>query len=241
MGALGSLALALVVSSGAGRGDLTRLYIDVLASLQIESVSRKPEARIEAADIYVITEGDIPRSGMTPVPDALRLSPGLQASPPPPPPQEYEVKAAFLYHFAHLVDWPAPSAPGAPFVIAVVGFDPFGAALDEVLAGRSVRGQPVRIQRFADATQIDRAPIHMLFVGQGGDKHARRALSAVAGQPVLTVGESQRFAQRGGMIRFRVTAEGRVAFDINLRRAEQSGLHLSSQLLKLARIVGPPR
>lgn len=239
MGALGSLALALAISSDAGKGDLTRLSIDELASLQVVSVSRQPETRLEAAAaIRLIIEGDIPRSGMTPVPDALRLSPGPQALPPP---QEYEVKAAFLYHFAHLVAWPAPSAPGEPFVIAVVGHDPFGKALDDVLAGRSVRGQPVRIQRFAGSAPIDGARIHMLFVGRGGDKHLRRALSAVAGQPVLTVGESQRFAQSGGMIRFRVTAEGRVAFDINLQRAEQSGLRLSSQLLKLARIVDPPR
>ena len=240
MGALGSLALALAMSSGAGKGDLTHLSIDELASLQVVSVSRPPETRLEAAaaTIRLIIEGDIPRSGMTPVPDALRLSPGPRASPPP---HEYEVKAAFLYHFAHLVAWPAPSASGEPFVIAVVGPDPFGKALDDVLAGRSVRGQPVRIQRFAGSAPIDGARIHMLFVGRDGDKYLRRALSAVAGQPVLTVGESQRFAQSGGMIRFRVTAEGRVAFDINLKRAEQSGLRLSSQLLKLARIVDPPR
>ena len=43
---------------------------------------------------------------------------------------------------------------------------------------------------------------------------------------MLTVGESQRFAERGGMIGFRVTPEGRVAFDINLQRAEQSGLRI---------------
>ena len=239
MGALGSLVLALVISSGAGKGDLTRLSIDELSSLRVVTVSQKPEARIEAAGaIHVITEEDIPRSGITPLPDALRLSPGVQASPPP---QEYEVKAAFLYHFAHLVDWPEPSASGEPFVIAVVGYDPFGATLDEVLAGKWVRGQPVRVLRFAGAAQLDGARMHILFVGRGGQEHVRRALSALAGQPVLTVGESPRFAERGGMIGFRVTAEGRVAFDINLRRAEQSGLRMSSQLLKLARIVGPAR
>lgn len=253
MGALGSLVLAFVISSGADKGDLTRLSIDELASLQVVPVSRKPEARIEAAGaIHVITEEDIRSSRITTLPDFLRLSPGVQASrfdadewaplaAATPPPQEYEVKAAFLYHFAHLVDWPAPSAPGEPFVIAVVGYDPFGATLDEVLAGKSVHGQPVRVRRFAGAAQLDGARVHILFVGRGGDEHVRRALSALTGQPVLTVGESQRFAERGGMIGFRVTAEGRVAFDINLQRAEQSGLWMSSQLLKLARIVGPAR
>ena len=58
---------------------------------------------------------------------------------------------------------------------------------------------------------------------------------------MLTVGEAERFAERGGMIGFRVTPEGRIGFDINLRRAERSGLRLRSQLLKLARIVGEGR
>jgi hypothetical protein len=169
---------------------------------------------------------------------ALVIAVGAEKTPPP---QEYEVKAEFLYHFAQLVDWPASYLPGEPFVIAVVGFDPFGTTLGEVLAGKSVRGQPVRIQRFAGAAQLDGAQVHMLFVGRGDADHARRVLSAVAGQPVLTVGESPRFAERGGMIGFRVIGEGRVAFDINLHRAEQSGLRMSSQLLKLARIVGPAR
>lgn len=158
-----------------------------------------------------------------------------------PPPEEYEVKAAFLYHFAHLVEWPGQPAPGDPFVIAVVGIDPFGNTLDEVLAAKSVRGQPVRVQRFPGPAQIDGARVHILFVGRGADESMRRSFPILAGQPVLTVGESASFAERGGIIGFRVTPDGRVAFDINLQRAERSGLRMSSQLLKLARIVGPGR
>jgi hypothetical protein len=158
-----------------------------------------------------------------------------------PPPQEYAVKAAFLYHFAHLVDWPAAADPAEPFVIGVVGPDPFGTTLDEVLAGKSVRGQPVRIQRLTSAAQLEDARLHILFVGRGDDEHVRRALAAVAAKPVLTVGESPRFAERGGMIGFRMTDEGRVGFDINLQRAEQAGLRMRSQLLKLARIVETAR
>ena len=147
----------------------------------------------------------------------------VPAATPPAPPREHEVKAAFLYHFAQLVDWPeAAGGPGEPFVVAVVGRDPFGTAL-EALAGKSVRARP-----------------HLLFAG--GDAEAvDRALAAVDGQPVLTVGELAGFAERGGMIGFRVTPDGRVGFDINLRRAERAGFRMRSQLLKLARIVGDGR
>jgi hypothetical protein len=155
-----------------------------------------------------------------------------------PPPQEHEVKAAFLYHFAQLVTgWPEPAA-AEPFVIAVAGPDPFGPALEAALADKSVRGQPVRLQRFRTASALEGARVHVLFVAGDDEDFAARALAAVSGQAVLTVGEAEGFAERGGMIGFRVTRDGRVAFDINPRRAEKAGLRMSSQLLKLARIVG---
>ena len=170
----------------------------------------------------------------------LLAAPPARAAVATPAPDEYAVKAAFLYHFAHLVDWPVALAPGEPFVVAVVGPDPFGRTLDEVLTGKAVRGQPVQVQRVATPAQLERTRAHIVFVGGSAD-HARPALAALGTQPVLTVGESPRFAERGGMIGFRVTPEGRIAFDINLQRAEQSGLRMRSQLLKLARIVETPR
>ena len=157
-----------------------------------------------------------------------------------PPPQEYEVKAAFLYHFAHLVEWPADAA-GDGFVIGVVGRDPFGATLEAVVAGKSVRSQVVRVQRFPNPAALEGARVHILVVGAGDETLEARVLSAVAGQPILTVGEKEGFAERGGIIGFRLTRDGRVAFDINLRRAERAGLRMSSQLLKLARIVPDAR
>ena len=81
MGALGALLVALAAVSDAEKGDLTRLSIDELANLQVVTVSRHPEARIDAPGaVHVITEEDILRSGITTLPDAVRLSPGVQSS-----------------------------------------------------------------------------------------------------------------------------------------------------------------
>jgi hypothetical protein len=168
------------------------------------------------------------------------LTPSAPRAATPSPAREHDVKAAFLYHFSQLVDWPAGAAsPSEPFVIAVVGPDPFGTALDQALGGKSVRSQPLQLKRFASVGDLAGARVHVLFVGGSDPGFQARALEAVAGQPVLVVGETPGFAERGGTIGFRVTPEGRVGFDINARRAEQAGLRMSSQLLKLARIVGP--
>jgi iron complex outermembrane receptor protein len=61
--------------------DLSRLSIEELANLEVESVSRRPEQLSEApAAVFVITNDDIRRSGATSVAEALRLAPNLQVA-----------------------------------------------------------------------------------------------------------------------------------------------------------------
>ncbi len=50
------------------------------------------------------------------------------------------------------------------------------------------------------------------------------------------MGESEQFARLGGTITFAMEGD-RVRFEINLSTAEQGGLKLSAQLLKLAATV----
>ena len=176
----------------------------------------------------------------------LFTGPVVVASPVTPPaayePTEIEGRAAFLYHFAQLVTWPeAPEAgPAGPIVIAVVGPDPFGERLEATIGDQTIRGRPLKIERVAKAADLSATP-HILFVGSADAAEVQRALEAVAKTPALTVGVFKGFARQGGMIEFRVTADSRVAFDINLRAVVAAGLKMSSQLLKIAHIVDPGR
>jgi hypothetical protein len=157
----------------------------------------------------------------------------------PAPPTEHQVKAAFMLHFARLVAWPGwpkPGAPDRPFEIAVVGRDPFGEQLEATIGASLVQGRPIRIRRAPTVEALPQLP-QILFVGDGSLEQARSALKAVRDQPVLTVGEARDFARAGGVVGFRVTPDGRVAFDVNVEQAERNGLKLSSQLLRVARVV----
>jgi hypothetical protein len=51
--------------------------------------------------------------------------------------REYDLKAVFLYNFATFVEWPESVRPpaGQPIIIGILGRDPFGTVLDEVVAG----------------------------------------------------------------------------------------------------------
>jgi hypothetical protein len=152
---------------------------------------------------------------------------------------EVEVKAAFLYHFAQLVTWPEPPHvpdPQPPLVIAVVGPDPFGDRLEATIGDGTVRGRSIRIVRLSSISDLSEPP-SILFVGAANRTECGRVLAAVAKAPVLTVSSARGFARWGGMIEFRITPEGRVAFDINPQAAAAAGLKMSSQLLKIAQII----
>lgn len=149
------------------------------------------------------------------------------------PPTEYEVKAAFLLNFARFVEWPADKASG-PFVVAVLGHDPFGPALDRAFEGSGIAGRPWEVRRAARLEDVARSQI--LFVSRSEESRLEAILAALRVTPVLTVSDIPGFAERRGMIGFRVE-ERRVRFDINPVPASESRLRISSQLLKLARIV----
>ena len=150
-------------------------------------------------------------------------------------PSEYELKAAFLYHFARFTEWPdAARAKGDEFVIGIFGDDPFGTTLDDAVAGKTIGTQPIVVKRLLRLEDLGGS--HILFVSGSEDGRLAQVLRSVAGRHVLVVGETPRFAERGAPIGFR--SEGaKVRFDINPAAVDRAGLKMSSQLLKLARIV----
>lgn len=152
-------------------------------------------------------------------------------------PSEYEVKAAFLYNFARFVEWPL-DAPGddRTFVVTVLGRDPFGRALDETLRGKKIDEKPVVVRRVLRSEEVGRS--HIVFISDSEEERLPAILKSLEAAPVLTVGDMNLFAERGGVIRFKVEQD-RIRLEINVAAAQRSRLRISSQLLKLARIVDP--
>jgi hypothetical protein len=150
--------------------------------------------------------------------------------------EEYFVKAAFLCNFARFVEW-APDAfrtPEEPLAICVLGQDPFGAAMDDVVAGKSVQGRRFHVRRLSDARQTGRCQI--LFVSSSESKRSVSVLAAATPRGVLTVGEAGTATAEGMVITFTLSG-GKVRFEINMAAAEGAGLRLSSKLLSLATVV----
>jgi iron complex outermembrane receptor protein len=76
-----SLLLGSFAGRAADKQDIIDLPIDVLVNMTVTSPSKKPEKLSDAAaSIFVITDEDIRRSGVTSIPEALRLSPGVEVA-----------------------------------------------------------------------------------------------------------------------------------------------------------------
>lgn len=171
------------------------------------------------------------RAGLTCLLLFACLLPTLAQAEPEAKPTQYDVEAAYLFNFGKFVAWPAGAQPDSPFLICVLGQDPFGAVLDRAIAGETLRSRPVqdkRIERPQDATGCS-----ILYISSSESGRLSKILPVIQGTPVLTVSDIPDFVQQGGMIQF-VVRDGRVRFEVSLAPAKSSGLSMSSELLKVA-------
>jgi len=147
-----------------------------------------------------------------------------------------EIEAAFLVKFTAYVKWPAGtfSSPDAPVVIGIFGRDPFGSVIDTIARSYTTSGRHVEIRRYKDFSLL--AISNMAFVVPSAMDRMNDILQAAHGKPVLLVGNSQEFLDKGGMINF-VRIGKKIRFDINKENCDRAGLEISSKLLKVAHAV----
>ena len=150
---------------------------------------------------------------------------------------ELEVKAAFLYNFVKFVHWPAATFEAADELVLCVFGDALQGALERVAAGKKAQDKRLSIRTISDPHDAENC--HVLFISSAHEADLGSILESIRGRPVLTVGEIERFALRGGIIGVFVS-EHRVRFEINADNADRAGLQISSQLLKLATNVIAP-
>ena len=149
---------------------------------------------------------------------------------------EDEVKAAFIVSFPKYIDWPADAFTDekSPIIIGVLGETSVTRNLQRILAGRVVNGRQLILKRLAPG-QEETAVVHVLFVPA---EEEQRALNFLAKHKrgALTVGESDDFLERGGIICLRRRNQ-KIGLEVNLSSAGNAGIRLSSKLLAVASSV----
>ena len=149
---------------------------------------------------------------------------------------EYQVKALFLFNFTKYIDWPAAAFTHAdsPIYIGIIGQNNIGSDLAIAIQGKTFNGRNIRILRLA--TEADWIKCQILFISASERKRQADILATLKALPILTVGETETFAQEGGMVNF-TKKEGKVHLQVNLDSAQKAGLQISSRLLNVADVV----
>ena len=144
------------------------------------------------------------------------------------------VKAGFVYNFAKFIEWPPAAMPaGQPVQLCLTGTDA-QALVAAVFEGKVLQGRALAVRRQVRPEEL--RGCHIVYVTETDERRQSEVLRALRGQPVLTVGDGEGFAEVGGMIGLLVEG-GRVQFEVNTEVASAAGLKISSQLLRLARQV----
>lgn len=153
------------------------------------------------------------------------------------PPVEYQLKAELLERFTDFIDWPPNSDPNAPFLIGIMGKNPFGSYLDR-FSQVTVKGKKVKIMELASLSEMDHCQV--VFIASSEEKNLSDILAKTMGKPILTVGDTDGFASKGVLINF-YQYDDYIRFEVNQSAVDKSGLKFSSRLLKLARFVEPEK
>jgi len=174
----------------------------------------------------------------------------LSAQDSPPRSQEYYIKAAFICQMIKFVTWPKDKPVDANDVItiSVIGPNRFGRAFDlaEALLPRD-KTLVVKEFKLMEAPPPDDAiqqalwvahiqalrTSHMIYISGAPKEDVRPLFMALQPAGVLTLGESERFVDNGGMINF-LPEEQKVRFEVNLIAVHAAGIQVSSKVLRLA-------
>lgn len=145
------------------------------------------------------------------------------------------VKAAMVYNMVKYVDWPADAfaREDSPLLICSAGGGSMTSAMDS-LRGKQLKGRQVEVRPVTGGGEI--RSCHVLVLGDMEHAVMQSFITRAQRHSVLTVSDRNRFTRQGGVVGF-YPQGNKLRFEINIETAQEHFLKISSQLLKLARIV----
>ena len=146
-----------------------------------------------------------------------------------------QTKAQMICAFLKNTRWPQRklAGDGAPLVIGIFGSDTISAQLGEMIGDIRINGRPVVITHVTE--KEDLATCHLVFVSGSDPAHVSTVLKETRHENVLTVGETDDFLKRGGVIEFYKDADGRIRYDTDQGNARRERLTLGGFLLKVSK------
>ncbi len=148
-------------------------------------------------------------------------------------PAEAQIIAERICSFAHFVEWPAKKFAKAdsPIVIGIYGADVLAGLVRETIQDRHIKDHAVVVKQVSALEEMPAC--HVLFISRTENGQLPRVLGPIRHSGVLSIGESDSFLNRGGVINL-IEVGGAVRFQISVDAARRERLNISSKLLQLS-------
>lgn len=166
---------------------------------------------------------------LTPILALTACAPALVcAAEPSRPAPEYDVKAQILRKLLDWLKWPSLEA-GRPLVVGVLEPSRFEDYLQKQFEGVTIDGHSVKLRYLRGLSQIQQCDL--LFIPEEAEASLGTILNSLKGKPVILVGDTEGFAQRGVTLNL-VIVNQRTRLEVNITTLKNSGVNLSPQVLK---------
>lgn len=150
---------------------------------------------------------------------------------------EYLLKAGYIEKITHFIEWPKKQNKNdSIFIIDVYGDDKFYYALGEIFNKVNVKNKKVKIRTITNIEELSES--QLLFIPKIKTNDLSKVLNYVKGKPILTISDSEGFAEAGGFINF-YEFENKLRFEINQRSMEEAGFTVDYRLLRIAKVLNP--
>jgi DNA helicase IV len=146
--------------------------------------------------------------------------------------------AAYIERFTRFVEWPANNSvnnKSKPFVIAVSNNYELYLKLTGLAPSLKIKDKKIEIVLIKTIEDIN-SNINLLFVGMKDKEKLKQIVKKCADFSILTISNSNGFALKGVIINL-YNQENSIRFEINDRKARESGLKISHLLLQKSKIV----
>lgn len=146
------------------------------------------------------------------------------------------IQAMVIYNLLNFVQWPASAFDNSKAAIKICLYGQVDFAQQIVIFQNvTVRGRSLNFQQYKQLSQIQTG-CHLLYVGEDKRQQLEQIFNNFDHYYVLSVSSVDGFVSQGGVLNILRTSDQQ-RFEINLQRARQNGLSLSSDLLELSRVI----
>ncbi|MES2769095.1 MAG: YfiR family protein [Bdellovibrionota bacterium] len=145
------------------------------------------------------------------------------------------VQAAFIYQFTNYIEWPeSKKEESADFNITVLGNSSIFQHLSEISKNKKIRDKKINLHQAQSLADLKDSQLVILVFTE--EKILTSLVKKTKGSSTLIISKEKGFAEKGSMINF-FLEDGKLRFEMNRERIESEKLKVSSQLLKLAKLI----